>query len=105
MTGYNANASGFCNQSMSYKGKKYGLTYYTDYMGFIYDNELLQKAGIASPPTTWAEVADQAKTVKSKGLSASPELASMAQETWLIEVLSAMVFTHSGRFVDDKRNA
>src|SRR5260370_33108337 len=74
-------------------------------MGFIYDNELLQKAGIASPPTTWAEVADQAKTVKSKGLSEWPGLGSMAQETWLIEVLSAMVFSQGGRFVDDNGNA
>src|SRR5260221_8171804 len=74
-------------------------------MGFIYDNELLQKAGIASPPTTWAEVADQAKTVKSKGLSEWPVLVSMAQETWLIEFLSAMVFSHGGRFVDDNGNA
>jgi len=105
LTAYNADASDFCNQSMIYKGKQYGLTYYTDYMGFIYDNELLQKAGMASPPTTWAEVADQAKTVKSKGLSEWPVLVSMAQETWLIEFLSAMVFSHGGRFVDDNGNA
>ena len=45
LTAYNADASDFCNQSMIYKGMQYGLTYYTDYMGFIYDNELMQKAG------------------------------------------------------------
>jgi multiple sugar transport system substrate-binding protein len=56
LTAYNADASDFCNQSMIYKGMQYGLTYYTDYMGFIYDNELMQKAGLALPPTTWAEV-------------------------------------------------
>jgi multiple sugar transport system substrate-binding protein len=105
LTAYNADASDFCNQSMIYKGKQYGLTYYTDYMGFIYNAGLLQKAGIASPPATWAEVADQARTIKAKSLSEWPLLISMAQETWLIEFLSAMVFSHGGGFVDDKGNA
>jgi len=29
----------------------------------------------------------------------------MAQETWVIEFLSAMEFSHGGRFVDDNGNA
>ena len=105
LTAYNADASEFCNQSMIYKGKQYGLTYYTDYMGFICNAALMEKAGIASPPASWAEVVEQAKIVKSKGLSDWPLLIPMAQETWLIEFLSAMVFSHGGGFVDDKRNA
>ena len=105
LTAYNADASEFCNQSMTYKGKQYGLTYYTDYMGFICNAALMEKAGIASPPASWAEVVEQAKIVKSKGLSEWPLLIPMAQETWLIEFLSAMVFSHGGGFVDDKGNA
>jgi multiple sugar transport system substrate-binding protein len=105
LTAYNADASEFCNQSMLYKGKQYGLTYYTDYMGFICNAGLMEKAGIASPPASWAEVVEQAKIVKSKGLSEWPLLIPMAQETWLIEFLSAMVFSHGGGFADDKGNA
>jgi multiple sugar transport system substrate-binding protein len=105
LTAYNADTSDFCNQSMIYKGKQYGLTYYTDYMGFIYNAGLLEKTGIAAPPATWAEVVDQARTIKSKGLSEWPVLVSLAQETWLIEFLSALVFSHGGGFVDDKGNA
>ena len=30
---YNAEASAFCTDSMTYKGRQYGLTYYTDFMG------------------------------------------------------------------------
>ena len=34
---YNADAEQFCTDSMTYKGRQYGLTYYTDFMGFMYD--------------------------------------------------------------------
>jgi multiple sugar transport system substrate-binding protein len=30
---YNAEAEQFCTDSMTYKGRQYGLTYYTDFMG------------------------------------------------------------------------
>ena len=105
LTAYDADVDEFCVQSMTYKGKQYGITYYTDYMGFIYNNDMLQKAGISTPPTSWAEVTEQAKVVKNKGLSQYPVLVSMAQETWLIEFLSALVFSHGGRFTDDNGNA
>lgn len=105
LTAYNADVDDFCVKSMTYKGEQYGITYYTDFMGFIYNADMLKKAGIAAPPTTWAEVTDQAKIIKDKGLSQYPMLVSMAQESWLIEFLSAMVFSTGGGFTDDKGNA
>ena len=42
---YNAEADDFSTKSMQYQGKQYGLTYYTDYMAFFYDDEKLKKAG------------------------------------------------------------
>ncbi|PWB66750.1 MAG: sugar ABC transporter substrate-binding protein [Bradyrhizobiaceae bacterium] len=105
LTAYNDDVDKFCVDSMSYQGKQYGITYYTDFMGFIYNEDMLKKAGLSAPPTTWAEVIDQAKTIKSKGLAEYPLLVPMAQETWLIEFISALVFSHGGRLVDDKGNA
>lgn len=105
LTAYNADVDDFCVKSMTYKGKQYGITYYTDFMGFIYNADMLTKAGIAAPPTTWAEVVDQAKIIKDKGLSQYPMLVSMAQESWLIEFLSAMTFSNGGGFTDGKGNA
>jgi multiple sugar transport system substrate-binding protein len=105
LTAYNADVDDFCVQSMTYKGKQYGITYYTDYMGFIYNAEVLQKAGISAPPENWAEVTEQARIIKNKGLLQYPMLVSMAQETWLIEFLSALVFSNGGRFIDDNGNA
>lgn len=105
LTKYNADAEKFCVDSMTYKGKQYGITYYTDFMGFIVNEAMLEKAGIKSPPTTWAEMREQAKLIKSKGLSEYPLLVGMAQETWLIEFMSALVFSHGGHFTDDNGDA
>jgi multiple sugar transport system substrate-binding protein len=102
LTRYNAEADDFCNKSMQYKGKQYGLTYYTDYMAFFYNEDMLKKAGFKEPPKTWDEVVQQSLKIKSAGLSDYPMMFSMARESWLIEFLSAMAFSHGGRFVDDK---
>ncbi|MBL8589909.1 MAG: extracellular solute-binding protein [Methylobacteriaceae bacterium] len=102
LTAYNADTDAFSVDSMMHKGKQYGITYYTDFMGFIYNEDMLQKAGIAAPPTTWAEVVEMSKTIKAKGLSEYPMLLSMAQESWLIEFMAALVYSHGGRFTDDK---
>ena len=98
---YNADVDDFSTKSMMYKGKQYGLTYYTDYMAFFYDEDKLKKAGIGAPPKTWDEVVQQSLKIKKAGLAEYPLMLSMARETWLIEFLSAMVFSHGGRFVDD----
>jgi multiple sugar transport system substrate-binding protein len=105
LTGYNDDIDQFCVDSMSHQGKQYGITYYTDFMGFIYNSDILEKAGIKAPPQTWDEVTEQARIIKSKGLSEWPVLLALAQETWLIEFLAAMVYSQGGRFTDDKGNA
>ena len=98
---YNADADDFCTQSVQYKGKQYGLTYYSDYMAFFYDAEKLKKAGIKEPPKTWEEVVQQSLQIKKAGISEYPMMMSMARESWLIEFLTAMVYSHGGRFADD----
>lgn len=105
LTAYNGDVDDFSNASMIHKGKQYGLTYYTDYMAFLYNADLLAKAGIKAPPTTWAEVTEQARIVKDKNLAAFPLMIAMAQESWLIEFISALVFSHGGALTDDKGNA
>lgn len=102
---YNADVDDFCNQSVRYKGKQYGLTYYSDYMAFFYDESKLKKAGISAPPKTWDEVVQQSLILKQKGIAEYPLMLSMARESWLIEFMSALVFSNGGRFVDDAGNA
>lgn len=100
LTKYNADVVQFCTDSMTYKGHQYGLTYYTDYMGFLYDADKLAAAGFSAPPKSWDEVVTQSLAMKQKGISEFPMMLSMAQESWLIEFMSAMVFSYNGRFTD-----
>jgi multiple sugar transport system substrate-binding protein len=102
---YDAVTSDFCVKSTIYDGKQYGLTYYTDYMGFLYNADILARAGITTPPATWEDVIAQAKTIKAKGLLDYPVVIGMAQESWMIEFMSAMVYSNGGRFIDDAGNA
>jgi len=102
---YNAEAEQFCTDSMTYKGRQYGLTYYTDFMGFMCDRQALEKAGITSMPETWDDVTEQALLVKAKGISDYPVMLALAQESWLIEFMAAMVYSNGGRFTDDDGHA
>ena len=85
---YNADAEQFCTDSMTYKGRQYGLTYYTDYMAFLYDEEKLKAAGFDAPPSSWDEVVEQSLVMKEKGIAEFPMMLAMAQESWLIEFIS-----------------
>lgn len=100
LTKYNTDTDDFCLESMRYKGKQYGLTYYSDYMAFFYNDQMLKKAGIKAPPGTWDELTAQCLQLKKAGME-YPMMLSMARESWLIEFLSALVFSNGGRFVDD----
>lgn len=105
LTKYNSDTDDFSLQSMTYGGKQYGLTYYNDYIAFLYNAEILEKAGIAAPPTTWDEVIEQSRIIKEKGLSDAPLMIGMAQESWLVEFLSTLVYSHGGRFTDADGNS
>lgn len=102
---YNSDTEKFCIDSMTYKGRQYGLTYYTDYMGFIYDADKLAAAGFSAPPSSWDEVVEQSLVMKQKGIAEFPMMLAMAKESWLIEFMSAMVFSHGGRFTGENGEA
>lgn len=105
LTKYNAEAADYCTQSMIYRGRQYGLTYYGDHMSFMVNTELLERAGIARPPATWEEVVRQSLRIKQQGHAEYPLLLSLAADTWLIEFVSALTFCHGGRFVDERGEA
>jgi multiple sugar transport system substrate-binding protein len=105
LTRYNEDVKPFATESMMYKGRQYGLTYYAGFMGFLYNEEMLRKAGINAPPQTWDEVTEHALRMKKAGVAEYPIMLPLANETWLIEIVSAMVYSHGGRFVDDGLNA
>ncbi|MBH1933495.1 extracellular solute-binding protein [Streptomyces sp. AV19] len=64
-------------KNAAYEGKTYGVPQVTDTLGLLYNKELLRKAGVGEPPTTWQEVKDVARKVKEKtgagGIGLSPD--------------------------------
>lgn len=102
---YNDEAEKFCTDSMTYKGNQYGLTYYTDFMGFMYDESQLKRAGISKPPVTWDEVTEQCLKIKAAGISEYPLMLALANESWLMNFIAAMVYSNNGRFTDEKGNS
>jgi multiple sugar transport system substrate-binding protein len=97
----NSDVSKFCVNYMTWKGRQYGTAYYGDHMAFAYNTELLEKAGITKPPTTWDEVVSQSLQIKQRGVSEFPLLLSLAADAWLIEMFSAIAFAHGGAFTID----
>ncbi|WP_255950907.1 extracellular solute-binding protein [Streptomyces odontomachi] len=49
-----------------FQGKTYGVPLVTDTLALVYNKSLFQKAGIDTPPTTWAELKSDAAKVKDK---------------------------------------
>ncbi|MDB5529900.1 MAG: Carbohydrate transporter substrate-binding protein family [Devosia sp.] len=62
----------FHRAGLEYEGKVWGLPYYGDHIAYIYNSDILEKAGIAAPPVTWAELADQSLAIKKAGLIERP---------------------------------
>ncbi len=53
-------------------GKVYGMPWLMDVKYFMYNKDMLQKAGFTDPPKTWEELVAQAKVIKQKGVVEFP---------------------------------
>jgi multiple sugar transport system substrate-binding protein len=52
----------------TYQGKIYGAPFFVDTAFLYYRKDLLQKAGISSPPTTWQQLQQDSQLMQKKGL-------------------------------------
>lgn len=52
----------------TYKGKVYAAPFFVDTAFLFYRKDLLKKAGISSPPTTWEQVKQDSETLQKKKL-------------------------------------
>jgi multiple sugar transport system substrate-binding protein len=59
--------AGFALSDVTYKGKVYGLPYYSDTISFLYNKKILADKGIAVPKT-WEEVTAAAEKLKQGGM-------------------------------------
>ncbi len=81
-------------------GKIYGMPWLMDVKYFMYNKDMLQKAGIAAPPTTWEELVDQAKVIKQKGIAEFPVIWSWNQKEGVVCDFAVLLFGNGGSFVD-----
>lgn len=84
----------YVTEAMSYKGKLYGLPYFADIFIFIYNEDMVKRAGFSGPPTTWEEVTKQSLAMKAKGISTYPVAMQFAQkEGWSTMTVTSMVYS------------
>ena len=81
-------------------GKVYGMPWLMDVKYFIYNKDMLQKAGITDPPATWEELVDQAKTIKDKGIVEFPIIWSWNQKEGVVCDYAVLLYGNGGSFVD-----
>jgi multiple sugar transport system substrate-binding protein len=85
-------------------GKIYGMPWLMDVKYFMYNKDMLQKAGISAPPTTWEELVDQAKIIKEKGLAEFPVIWSWNQKEGVVCDFTVLLFGNGGAFLDASGN-
>lgn len=97
---FNAEARPVCTEAMTTGGQQYGLAYYADNMAFLYNAEILRRAGITAPPTSWGEVMEQSRHIQRRSLVEHALTIPLASDPWLIEFISTLVFSFGGSFID-----
>lgn len=86
--------------TVDYDGKKWGMPWILDTKYLFYNTEMLEKAGIAKPPTTWEELAADAKIIKDKGIVQYPIVWSWAQAEAVICDYTELLSSYGGQFLD-----
>jgi multiple sugar transport system substrate-binding protein len=91
--------------TVTYDDKRWGMPWILDTKYLFYNKDMLAKAGIAAPPKTWAELVDQAKIIKDKGIVKYPIVWSWAQAEAIICDYTTLVAAYKGEFFKDGKPA
>jgi multiple sugar transport system substrate-binding protein len=87
-------------ESSVYKGRYYGIPWIMDTEYLFYNTDMLKKAGIAAPPKTLKELADQAKIIKQKGLCKYPLIWAWQQDENVFVNFAPIAFGFGGTWFD-----
>ena len=91
--------------TVTYDGKYYGMPWILDTKYMFYNTDILAKAGISTPPKTWAELTADAKIIKDKGLVEYPIAWSWAQAEAAICDYTTLLSAYGGEFLKDGKPA
>jgi multiple sugar transport system substrate-binding protein len=81
-------------------GKIYGMPWLMDVKYFMYNKDMLEKAGITDPPKTWEELVEQAQTIKDQGIAEFPIIWSWNQKEGVVCDYAVLLYGNGGSFVD-----
>ncbi len=87
--------------TVDYNGRAYGMPWILDTKYLFYNTEMLEKAGISSPPKTWAELVKDAEILKEKKIVEYPIVWSWAQQEAVICDYTTLVAANGGAFLDE----
>ncbi len=91
--------------TVKYNDGYYGMPWILDTKYMFYNKDILSKAGISTPPKTWAELSEQAKIIKDKGLVEYPIVWSWAQAEAAICDYTTLLSAYGGAFLKDGKPA
>jgi multiple sugar transport system substrate-binding protein len=86
--------------TVEFAGRRYGMPWILDTKYLFYNKEMLEKAGIKTPPKTFEELAEQAKIIKEKGLLEHPISWSWSQAEAAICDYTTILSAFGGDFLD-----
>ncbi|WP_417711613.1 extracellular solute-binding protein [Roseibium aggregatum] len=87
--------------TVEYDGKRYGMPWILDTKYLFYNADMLAEAGISAPPKTWAELADQARQIKDKGIVEFPLVWSWSQSEAMICDFTTLTAANDGTFFEE----
>jgi multiple sugar transport system substrate-binding protein len=87
--------------TVTYKDKRWGMPWILDTKYLYYNKAMLAKAGITTPPATWADVEKQSAILKEKGIVKYPLVWSWSQSEALLCDYTTLVSAFKGDFYKD----
>jgi len=87
--------------TFSHNGQLLGIPWNNDTRFFFYNKDMLQRAGIAAPPKTWAEVVEQSKILKEKGICEYPIAEYWNQEWALANSIAFYLYSFGGDYFNE----
>jgi len=91
-------------ESVTYKGRLYGMPWLNDVLYLYYNEEILKEAGYEAPPTTWTELKEMSMAAKEKGLADYPFIEYFQQDEGLTIAFSYYLLAFGGQFFDADDN-
>lgn len=90
--------------SMTYRGKLYGLPYYTDFHVWTYREDILRQAGFKDGGKTLKDVHDRAMAIKKKGIMKYPVAQAFKAVPWGNWEWWSIGYASSANFFDKDGN-